>query len=95
MDPAIALFDGVITGTNNGQTLVNGNPLSYTVVGAPSAGWQGSPQLGYRWLQFLARPLGGEFRRRHRDVHRIGQRDDAADCRINTGPIGGGPGAAP
>jgi ABC-2 type transport system ATP-binding protein len=36
--PAIALTDGVITGTNNGQMYANGNPLSYTVVGAPSAG---------------------------------------------------------
>ena len=36
--PAIALTNGVITGTDNGQMDVNGNPLTYTVVGAPSAG---------------------------------------------------------
>jgi ABC-2 type transport system ATP-binding protein len=36
--PAIALSNGVITGTNNGQTSFNGNPLGYNVVGAPSAG---------------------------------------------------------
>ncbi len=36
--PAITLTNGVITGTNNGQMNANGNPLSYTVVGAPSAG---------------------------------------------------------
>ena len=36
--PAIALTNGVITGTNNGQTDFNGNQLTYTVVGTPSAG---------------------------------------------------------
>ncbi len=36
--PAITLTNGVITGTNNGQTSLNGNPLAFTVVGAPSAG---------------------------------------------------------
>src|SRR5206468_12895763 len=36
--PAIALSNGVITGSNNGQTSFNGNPLGYNVVGAPSAG---------------------------------------------------------
>ena len=37
-EPAIKLTNGVIIGTNNGQTDLNGNPLSFTVVGAPSAG---------------------------------------------------------
>jgi ABC-2 type transport system ATP-binding protein len=36
--PAITLTNGVITGTNNGQMNLNGNPLTFTVVGAPSAG---------------------------------------------------------
>ncbi len=35
--PAIALTNGVITGTNNGQTDFNGSQLTYTVVGTPSA----------------------------------------------------------
>jgi ABC-2 type transport system ATP-binding protein len=36
--PAFALTNGVITGTNNGQKNLNGNPLAFTVVGAPNAG---------------------------------------------------------
>ena len=36
--PSIALTNGVLTGTNNGQKNLNGNPLTFTVVGAPSAG---------------------------------------------------------
>jgi ABC-2 type transport system ATP-binding protein len=36
--PTITLTNGVITGTNNGQTSLNGNPLTFTVLGAPSAG---------------------------------------------------------
>ena len=37
-EPEIKLTNGVLIGTNNGQRSLNGNQLSFTVVGAPSAG---------------------------------------------------------
>jgi ABC-2 type transport system ATP-binding protein len=37
-DPDITLVNGVITGTNNGLTTINGNPLTFTGVGDPSGG---------------------------------------------------------
>ena len=37
-EPEIKLTNGVLIGANNGQMSLNGNPLSFTVVGAPSAG---------------------------------------------------------
>ncbi len=37
-EPEIKLTNGVLIGTNNGQMSLNENPLSFTVVGAPSAG---------------------------------------------------------
>ena len=36
--PKVELTNGVLIGTNNGQMSLNGNPLRFTVVGAPNAG---------------------------------------------------------
>jgi len=37
-NPSVTLYQGVITGVNAAPTSVNGNPLTYTVVGDPSGG---------------------------------------------------------
>ena len=91
--PAFALTNGVITGTNNGQKNLNGNPLAFTVVGAPNAGGKVLLDSATGNFSFLPDLSVVEFRR-NRDVQRIRQRDDATDCRAITDPAGGRPGAA-